>query len=186
MVSASERRALILVTTVLCLGVVARIGRARGAHPEPTASEQRALDFQIARVESARAVRQGGGRGPRPARAAVAVPRDRVVARDTLRAQALDPPHPLLDVDRASATEMERLPYVGQVLADRIVADRTACGPFGSLEELKRVRGIGDALAARLAPLVTFSAPPRPRGAAPAPMCPGAVKRAAPRGRGRP
>ncbi|MEJ7813022.1 MAG: helix-hairpin-helix domain-containing protein, partial [Gemmatimonadaceae bacterium] len=52
--------------------------------------------------------------------------------------------------------------YVGPVLAARIVADRDSLGPFGSLEGLERVRGVGPSLARKLAPHVTFSLTPRP------------------------
>jgi competence protein ComEA len=72
-----------------------------------------------------------------------------------------------VDVDRATAAELERLPRVGRVLAARIVADREARGAFGSVEALTRVTGVGPALAKRLAPLVTFSGTPRPSSAAP-------------------
>jgi competence protein ComEA len=67
-----------------------------------------------------------------------------------------------VDMDRASAAEMERLPRVGPVLARRIVADRDSLGPFGSLKGLQRVRGVGPALARILAPYVTFSLQRRP------------------------
>jgi competence protein ComEA len=65
-------------------------------------------------------------------------------------------------VDRAGAAELDRLPGIGPALAERIIEDREANGPFGSVDGLQRVRGIGPALAARLAPLVTFSGLPRP------------------------
>jgi competence protein ComEA len=51
------------------------------------------------------------------------------------------------------------------VLAQRIVDDRSANGPFGSLEGLERVRGVGPALAAALAGRVTFSGTVRPSNA---------------------
>lgn len=70
-----------------------------------------------------------------------------------------------LDLDRATAAEIERLPRIGPVLAARIVADRDSLGPFGSLEGLMRVRGIGPATARVLASYVTFSLSPRPSGA---------------------
>lgn len=67
-----------------------------------------------------------------------------------------------LDLDRATAAELDGLPGIGPALAARIVADRSARGPFGSLAGLQRVRGVGPALAARLAQLVTFSGPGQP------------------------
>ncbi len=67
-----------------------------------------------------------------------------------------------IDLDRASAVEIERLPRIGPALAQRIVADRDSLGPFGSLEALRRVRGVGQAIIRAIAPYVTFSLPPRP------------------------
>ncbi|MFB3816793.1 MAG: ComEA family DNA-binding protein [Candidatus Methylomirabilales bacterium] len=59
-----------------------------------------------------------------------------------------------LDLNRADAAALARLPGVGPVLADRILAHRAAEGPFGRAEDLRRVPGIGPARWARLQPLV--------------------------------
>jgi competence protein ComEA len=61
----------------------------------------------------------------------------------------------LLDLNRASASALEDLPGVGQVLAERIIARRDEQGPFKQIEDLRTVTGIGDKLYAQLAPLVT-------------------------------
>lgn len=53
-----------------------------------------------------------------------------------------------LDVNRASAPELERLPGVGRVLAARIVAAR----PFATLDDLAHVRGLRRATLERLRP----------------------------------
>lgn len=68
----------------------------------------------------------------------------------------------IVDIDRAPAAEIERLPHVGPSLARRIVADRAANGPFRSLEGLQRVRGIGPAIARQLQGHVTFGTEGRP------------------------
>lgn len=57
-----------------------------------------------------------------------------------------------LDPDRASAADWERLPGIGPALAARIVADRSARGPFGGPEGLSRVKGIGPKTVERLRP----------------------------------
>jgi competence protein ComEA len=67
-----------------------------------------------------------------------------------------------VDIDLATAEELERLPRIGPALAQRIVKDRQELGPFGSLEGLERVRGVGPAMARTLAAYVTFSGTPRP------------------------
>jgi hypothetical protein len=68
---------------------------------------------------------------------------------------------PPLDLDVATIDEIAAIPLIGPALARRIVADRIANGPFGSIVELERVQGITAAYARRLSPFVTFSRPPR-------------------------
>ena len=62
-----------------------------------------------------------------------------------------------VDLDVAPESEIDRLPRVGPALARRIVASRDSFGAFGSLDGLKRVKGIGPATLERLSGLVTFS-----------------------------
>ncbi len=56
----------------------------------------------------------------------------------------------LVDLNQADVAELEELPGVGPVLAERIVAHREANGPFGSIEDLLDVPGIGEARLATL------------------------------------
>ena len=51
-----------------------------------------------------------------------------------------------ISINSASAAELEGLPGVGPVLAERIVQWRTANGPFRSIDELGEVSGIGDSV----------------------------------------
>lgn len=55
-----------------------------------------------------------------------------------------------IDLNTATRAELCTLPGVGETMADRIIADRDANGPFRSPEELCRVDGIGDATLERL------------------------------------
>jgi len=48
-----------------------------------------------------------------------------------------------VDINTASAAELERLPGVGPTLAERIVEYRSAHGRFRTPEELQHVQGIG-------------------------------------------
>jgi competence protein ComEA len=57
-----------------------------------------------------------------------------------------------LDVNRASARELEMLPGLGPKLAAAIVAERENGGPFANVMALVRVRGIGPATAYGLQP----------------------------------
>lgn len=61
-----------------------------------------------------------------------------------------------IDVDRAPAHELARLPRIGPALARRIVADREANGAFGGIAGLDRVPGVGPGLLKILEPRVEF------------------------------
>jgi competence protein ComEA len=63
-------------------------------------------------------------------------------------------PGGLLNLNTATVAELDALPGVGPVLAQRIV-DHRVQGPFASVDELDDVPGIGPARAAELAELVT-------------------------------
>jgi competence protein ComEA len=60
----------------------------------------------------------------------------------------------LVAINTATASELEDLPGVGPVLAGRIVAHREEHGAFDTTEDLLDVSGIGEAILARLRPLV--------------------------------
>lgn len=59
-----------------------------------------------------------------------------------------------IDLNAATAAELDALPGIGPVLAQRIVSFRQEHGRFASVDQLNDVPGIGPALYARLAPLV--------------------------------
>jgi competence protein ComEA len=50
----------------------------------------------------------------------------------------------LVDINRASAAELEELPGVGPATAEAIIAHRDQNGPFASVDDLLDVRGIGE------------------------------------------
>ena len=60
----------------------------------------------------------------------------------------------LVVLNRASAADLEALPGVGPVLAERIVAFRDANGPFSTVEDLLQIPGIGEAKLASIRDLV--------------------------------
>ncbi|MFF5211874.1 helix-hairpin-helix domain-containing protein [Streptosporangium sp. NPDC000396] len=55
-----------------------------------------------------------------------------------------DPATVVLDLNTATAEQLEQLPGVGQVLAQRIVEYRDSHGGFRNVEQLREVSGIGD------------------------------------------
>ncbi len=60
-----------------------------------------------------------------------------------------------VNVNTASAQELQLLPRVGPALAQRIIDFRTENGPFNAPEELILVRGIGEKSFSHLQPYVT-------------------------------
>jgi len=60
-----------------------------------------------------------------------------------------------ININRASANELEALPGVGPATADQIVRDRETNGPFASVDELTRVSGIGPATVEKLRDLAS-------------------------------
>lgn len=62
-----------------------------------------------------------------------------------------------IDLNRATAAELEGLPGVGPAIAAEIVADRERNGPFAAVDDLLRVRGIGPAKLAGLRDRATVS-----------------------------
>jgi competence ComEA-like helix-hairpin-helix protein len=59
-----------------------------------------------------------------------------------------------IDLNRASAEELQALPGIGPVLSRRIAEERGRLGGFRSAEDLLRVRGVTKELVRRLRPFV--------------------------------
>ena len=62
----------------------------------------------------------------------------------------------LININRASESELDSLPGIGPTLAGRIVDFRTANGSFTRPDQLGKVAGIGKKLLATLLPLITL------------------------------
>lgn len=60
-----------------------------------------------------------------------------------------------VNLNTATAAELEELPGVGPVLAGRIVAYRESHGPFRTVAELDEVSGVGPAIMASIADVAT-------------------------------
>lgn len=187
----AERKALFFLSGLMLLGSGVRASAAlSGAERDPgIAAGQPALERQIAAVDTARArsaskkgrsrkrksssSRSARGRGTGGSAASGGTrPGESRLAREMARSSFTGEARPTVyytstepakvDVDLADAAALEELPRIGPVMAERIVANRDSLGPFGSLEELQRVKGVGPALARAISPYVTFSLRPRP------------------------
>ena len=145
MATSGERRALLFLVALGVLGAGTRAVRARRA-PLPSAD----LDRQIAAVESS---------DSRPRRRPPKRQSRRV---DTIPALAAAPSVERVDLDRATAEEIERLPGIGPALARRIVQNRDSLGAFGCRNAVDGVKGIGVTVLNRIDTLIAFSGTKRP------------------------
>ncbi len=59
-----------------------------------------------------------------------------------------------VDVNRADWPELIQLPGVGQILAERVIAERARHGEFRSVDDLSRVRGVGPRTLERIRPYI--------------------------------
>ena len=69
------------------------------------------------------------------------------------------PARGLLNLNTASRADLENLPLVGEVLADRIVEYRNDNGPFLRIDHVMAVRGIGPTTYAAIRELVSAEPP---------------------------
>src|SRR5687767_11511349 len=62
-----------------------------------------------------------------------------------------------INLNTATAAQLETLPGIGPAVAQRIVDYRQQSGGFRKVEELMNVRGIGEAIFLKLKPLVVIT-----------------------------
>jgi len=78
--------------------------------------------------------------------------------RSSARSSAKAPVTGAININTASATELEALPGIGAKTAARIVEYRQKNGPFKKIEELMNVRGVGEKNFLKLKPQITVTA----------------------------
>lgn len=85
------------------------------------------------------------------------IPSTRVVATPTTSAAPAAVKNGTININTASAEELDALPGIGPALAGRIVAYRQQHGPFASVEELSNVSGISPKMVETLRPLISVT-----------------------------
>ena len=92
-----------------------------------------------------------------PTRANVTQPAASPSGSTPARAITPAPPssHARINLNTATVEQLDALPRIGPVLAQRIVDYRNQNGPFAKIEDVKKVKGIGDALFDGIKDLIT-------------------------------
>jgi competence ComEA-like helix-hairpin-helix protein len=147
------RQQLVLLLLLLgAAGVGLAVREWRAAYPEMAERAER-LD-RISNERTAEPARVPGS--PVPARPA---PRSESGLRppETSGPSGPEPSGPPVDLNRATTDELTRLPGVGPAMAIRIVQAREFAGRFASIDDLRRVRGLGPTRLERLRPLLTVT-----------------------------
>ena len=108
-------------------------------------------EFAVEVVVGERLVATGSGQSKKKA--------EREAARQALAVLAAGAPPETVALNTATAAELQELPKVGEVLAERIVHYREEHGGFETKEDLMQVRGIGERTFLLLRQLVHVDAP---------------------------
>jgi competence protein ComEA len=176
----SQRQTGVLLVLVAAAGVGLGVGHWRRARPDlaewlerldqpaddprpavaaaPGSAEAPPGDGTSSALQAPRAVETTGADGaPRESPVPESPATATTSARPTAAEPSARPPAPPLDLNRASLAELVRLPGVGPALAARIVLAREVDGPFASVDDLRRVRGLRRATFERLRTLVTVA-----------------------------
>jgi competence protein ComEA len=94
---------------------------------------------------------------------ASAAPRVAAAAQQKSSARAAAKPASgaVVNINSASAGELESLPGIGAKTAARIIEYRQKNGPFKKIEELMNVRGVGEKNFLKLKPQIAVAAAPK-------------------------
>ena len=68
---------------------------------------------------------------------------------------------PKIDLNTATLSQLDSLPGIGPVIAERILELREKSGPFKRIEDLMNVQGIGEKKFLKLKDLITLKTPKR-------------------------
>jgi competence protein ComEA len=167
----SDQKALLFLGAVAVLGAGVRVVRA--ANARAATGVQPALERQSRAADSA----ARAGRGGRMDRAKQRGPKQNATARSPRASRdsingvnspaharaaggLLDHPGYVggkLDLDVATAAQIDSLPGVTPTMARRIVLDRMKRGPFVTRDGFRRVAGVGPVFVAKIDSLVVFS-----------------------------
>ena len=154
MATPAERKALLFFGIIAMCGAGVRVWRAQRPAQQPAdAAVADTYGSFSAPGRSTAPVKSSNSRRT-PVRSPASSSRTGQINRDS---------NAIVDLDRATMSEIDALGVLPKGMARLIVADRDSFGPFGSVDELRRVPFLSASTLRKLAPRVTFSRVPRPR-----------------------
>jgi competence protein ComEA len=121
----------------------------------PDANQDGINRAQLLRDEAQVVVPRMGEPTAPPARSVAAAPTAVATPGNTVPRASAAPSGPI-DVNTATAAELERLPGVGAKIAQEIVTYRDAHGRFANAADLAKVSGISERMVAEWRDLITF------------------------------
>ena len=142
--SQEESRALAFIAAMILLSILGRWAD----RPEPLRGNLAAVNLDsLEAASSALTKKSASGAGKKGAAV------EKKVSNPPSNATPVRPPQ-LIDLNTATAAELETLPGVGPVVAARIVAYRDSAGRFANTDALLAVKGVGPEMLKRVQPLV--------------------------------
>ncbi|MCK4363708.1 MAG: helix-hairpin-helix domain-containing protein [Candidatus Aminicenantes bacterium] len=66
-----------------------------------------------------------------------------------------------ININTASSVELQKLPRIGEKVAQRIIDFRKKNGRFRKVEEIMKVKGIGEKMFNKIKSLITVGEPPK-------------------------
>jgi comEA protein len=139
----NELRAILFLSTAFLAGLVIRYVRT-DPEPSPAEYDYSGLDSIFLERTKAMSAPEPGDSLARP-------------AGDRGRLSA-HPAPAVVDINTASRADLMRLPGIGASYADRILRYREEHGPFRSVNDLDKVRGIGKKTLEKLRPFIRIDA----------------------------
>jgi len=141
------------LAAISTLGIMGSIGVIHGLHTTPRLLERSSASRYTHVLQEEDTTGQDQETGKASPVSLHVPPRDRTSAsadtplRGSIRLR--------INLNTATAAELDLLPRIGPALAGRIIEDRQRNGPYRSIDDLDRVPGIGPKTIAKLVPFVT-------------------------------
>jgi competence ComEA-like helix-hairpin-helix protein len=138
----TEKRTVSILVCIICGAGIIQVLKPMTIRPDEYDYARADSIFERRSRDSEQPYSDSGNPVPRPE--SVALTPGKTV---TLHYQQNTVPLPAsgsIDLNRATVAELESLPHIGPAMAARIVEYRKNAGTFNSVNELKKVKGIGE------------------------------------------